>query len=471
MSLKESLVGADTRPNAHHGGTPGDVQIFDNPNSSSDSNSDTNGTTTGETTTNLSSSSSSSFSPNNQVNDSGVYSRKRRNNNLGDITLEDVHGNVSIHDDRSYHVSKPITLIESKARQLHGKIIKVGFPVFGKPMSYLNPDGTKDGLTFQAWKLIEPAVKEKFNAEVEYIVIKEPTVSKVVDGLKNGLYDVVIGDYGTNMSYSDDITYTASFMAIKDVGVYMTDSDTHLEMNLIKKVGSILYRPFIGLIILSILFTLYVKLFSSSKTSYSGAFLQMLNGILGDRSGLFSGPSYSLKPSRSWIAILLGVFMVVVTFLYLFYLQSIAITKSIQIISKNQDPFLYPRGKKVLLVRGSPAVKSLRTCCDIITVESETKVPDVDSIANEFKRRAEKENLIGFYHHGPEVSHWISEHPEFTISDTHFSVPSPVSFMIHKRHSELLMEINDHISKMNWTGHLNSNCRKYINRVCFASQF
>ena len=372
---------------------------------------------------------------------------------------------------RIYKPKRKIKLVENKNVHVDRSNIKVAFPISGKPMSYISSTGNKEGLNFQAWKLIEPSVKESTQKEIEYIVVKEAKVDELVAGLKNGTYDIVIGDYGTNPIYSSDINYTASYMARKDVGVYKPTDKTYLEFELIKKVGNVLFWPLIGLFIVAFIASIYAYMFSKKKVTYSGAFLQMLNGILGDRGGLFSGVSYKVIPKNNSLKVFFGILIVIFTFFYLFYLQSIAITKSLQVISKNKDPFLYPSGKKVLVPKGSAALKGLRDCCQIITVEAKTKNQDVNSIANEFNERAEAENLIGFYHSGPEVSHWITNHPDFIMSDTKFAVPSPISFMVSKHRPELLHAVNESISKMNWSGALNHECKKYINRVCFASQY
>jgi ABC-type amino acid transport substrate-binding protein len=349
--------------------------------------------------------------------------------------------------------------------------IVVAYPIYGEPMSFINIKGEKDGLSYHIWNKIHETMKLKGNNfEIEYVIVKEPKVDDLVEGLRTRKYDIVIGDYGTNPNFMSDVSYTSPFMSIKDVGVYPEGSESQYEYRLIKKIVSVLFWPFIGLILLSLLSSIYAWIFSK-KFNPAGAFIQMMNGILGDRGALMTGTQFTIKPGKNFTVWIMSIIILIASFAFLFYLQSIAISKSLDIISKNKDPFLYPEGKKVLVPRGSTALQTLKDCCGIVTVEAKSKTTDVDTIAKEFSDREKKENLSGFYHSGPEVSKWISKRSDFIMSETKFSVPSPVSFMVSKYKPELLYEMNKSIAEINWEGTLNDTCKEYINRLCFSTQY
>lgn len=363
-------------------------------------------------------------------------------------------------------LKEKITLVDENKK----KII-AAYPIYGEPMSQVSITGIKDGLTFRAWEEVNKSmIKNGVEYDIEYVIVKEPKIDDLIEGLKSRKYDIVIGDYGTNPNFLNDVSYSSPFMSIKDVGVYPVDNDVQYEYRLIKKIASVLLWPLLGLILLSLLSSIYAYMFSR-RFNLAGAFVQMMNGILGDRGSLISGNSFKVRPGKNVAAWSVSILILLSSFGFLFYLQSIAISKSLDIISKNKDPFMFPQGKKVLVPRGSTALQTLKECCDIITVEAKSKTTDIQSIGKEFTERAEKEELVGFYHSGPEASQWTENNREFIMSDTKFSNPSPVSFMISKYRPELLYEVNKGIAEVNWSGMLNEKCKKYINRLCFASQY
>ena len=381
--------------------------------------------------------------------------------NQGNNNLNNDIYNDTINDDEEE---------SSQQQNIKLKKITAAFPIYGEPMSFINSFGEKDGLTFKAWKLVlQNLEKNGYKYDIKYVIINEPNFEDLVQGLKSRKYDVVIGDYGSNPSYLNTVSYSSPFMSVKDVGVYTDESNTQFEFRIFKKLGEILFYPFIGLVLLSMITSLYAILFQK-KTNFSGAFIQMLNAILGDRGSLLSGTQFKVAPNKSIIIWILTFIVILISFIFLFYLQSVAISKSLHVISKNKDPFLFPEGKKILVAKGSTAVTQLKTCCDINVVETNTTKGDIKSIANEFISRHKKEGIKGFYHSGPEVSKWIKSNPEFAMSSTPFSVPSPVSFMISKYKPELLYEINKSISKINWDGLLNPMCKQYVDRLCFSTQ-
>ena len=403
----------------------------------------------------------------NNINTSNTSTNlnKTRNFNNNNISLEDTKTDAEESIARRRLKEKVSLIDESK------KIIKVAYPLYGEPMSYLSLTGAKDGLTFRAWEEVDRIMKKNGTEyKLEYIVIKEPETDKLVEDLKSRKYDLIIGDYGTNPNFLDSVSYSSPFMSVKDVGVYLADSDTQYEYRLIRKIVSVLIWPFLGLIVLSLLSSLYAWMFSK-KINFAGAFVQMMNAILGDRGSLMSGSSYKVSPGKTLASWALSILIVIVSFVFLFYLQSIAISKSLDVISKNKDPFMFPEGKKVLVPRGSTALQNLRNCCGINTVESKSKTTDVNSLAKEFVERRKKEKLSGFYTSGPEVSKWIGNNPDFVMSDTKFSNPSPVSFMVSKYRPELLYEINKAMAEINWNALLKSKCKEYVNRLCFSSQY
>ena len=386
----------------------------------------------------------------------------------------------SLYEDQDENKSQSGVEISASRRRAKDKVslveenkkkIKIAYPIYGEPMSNLTMTGAKDGLTFRAWEEVNKSmIKNGVEYDIEYVVVKEPKVDELVEGIKTRKYDMVIGDYGTNPNFLNDVSYTSPFMSIKDVGVYPEDSDAQYEYRLVKKIASVLFWPFLGLILLSLISSIYAYLFSR-KFHFAGAFVQMMNGILGDRASLISGNSFKVRPGKTVAAWALSILLLISSFAFLFYLQSVAISKSLDIISKNKDPFMFPEGKKVLVPRGATALQTLKDCCNIVTVEAKSKTTDVATIAKEFTERAKKENLVGFYHSGPEVSKFIENNRNFIMSDTKFSNPSPVSFMVSKYRPELLYEVNKGIAEVNWSGVLNDTCKDYINRLCFSTQY
>ena len=130
-------------------------------------------------------------------------------------------------------------------------------------------------------------------------------------------------------------------MSLKDVGVYKDEHNIQFEYRLIRNLISVLYYPFIILILFSLVSAVYAR-FSSRNATLSGSFVQMMNGLLGDRGGLLTGTSFRIRPGKSFFVWLLAIIIIIASFLFLFYLQSIAISKSLHLISKSKDPFIQP---------------------------------------------------------------------------------------------------------------------------------
>jgi len=410
----------------------------------------------------------------------GTSGSSESSGSSGSNNLKASSKDKSLYEDQGENKSQSGAEISASRRRAKDKVslveenkkkIKIAYPIYGEPMSHLTMTGAKDGLTFRAWEEVNKSmIKNGVEYDIEYVVVKEPKVDELVEGIKTRKYDMVIGDYGTNPNFLNDVSYTSPFMSIKDVGVYPEDSDAQYEYRLVKKIASVLLWPFLGLILLSLISSIYAYLFSR-KFHFAGAFVQMMNGILGDRGSLISGNSFKVRPGKTVAAWALSILLLISSFAFLFYLQSIAISKSLDIISKNKDPFMFPEGKKVLVPRGATALQTLKDCCNIVTVEAKSKTTDVATIAKEFTERAKKEDLVGFYHSGPEVSKFIENNRNFIMSDTKFSNPSPVSFMVSKYRPELLYEVNKGIAEVNWSGVLNDTCKEYINRLCFSTQY
>ena len=355
--------------------------------------------------------------------------------------------------------------------------ITVAFPLFGEPSSFINKQGEKDGLLWKMWTIVWDNMKKeksKYSNVTPIIkVIQNPDIDTLIQGIYNKEYDIVIGDFSANPERLKYTNFSSSFMSVKDVGVYLADySNESLEYALFRKIINILYYPLLVLIILSILFTLYANFASvTSKTTFMGGYLQMINAILGDKGGLVDGPSYRIDGSRSMFIFIFGLVVVIGSFLFLFYIQSVSISKSLDLISKNKDPFAFPQGKKVLIMKNSNAMNTLKECCDMKPIESNTNAINIDDLSKEFLKRYKKEKLIGFYGSGNDINKWIKNHPEFIMSPSKFSSPTPVSILVSKYRPELLYDINKSIHDKRWDGSLNEQCQYYINRLCYQSNF
>jgi hypothetical protein len=350
--------------------------------------------------------------------------------------------------------------------------IKVGIPILGEPILYINHSGDIDGLAYKVWQEVLKDMEKQNDTkyDVKYVIIEKSNIEHIVEGLKQKKYDLVLGDFGIDPQRLNFINYTSPYMSVKDVGVYLNDTHASVEYETFSRIVSLLMYPFVGLIILSIVSALYAYYVSDQKnTNLAGSFVQMMNGILGDRGGLLNGPAFIIRPGKTFFSWLVAIFVILLSFAFLFYIQSVAISKSLHIISNSKDPFTYPQNKKVLVPKGSPAILSLKECCNIDVIEAKSDKSDVESIANEFLKRHKKEHLIGFYHSGIETSYWKKDHKQFAISESAFSSPSPVSFMTSKFKPELLYIINKSIAEVAWESILNDQCKKFIGRVCFAS--
>jgi len=396
----------------------------------------------------------------NNNNNNGNKQNKKRDNKLSPVEIIEMEQEDDNLDDRNVKNLTPKTPTNK---------IKIAYPLYGEPMSFMNSVNKMDGLTFRAWEHINKYLNKSGTLyEIEYVIIKNPNVYDLVEGLKTRKYDIVLGDYGTNPDFMKDVNYTAPFMSIKDVGVYETSNvSNQFRYNTLKNFSLMIYKPLIVIIILIIMFSFAVW-FTTSNTKLAGSFVQMMNGILGDRGSLLEGSSFNLNPGKNITSFIFSMVLLLSTFTFLFYLQSAIVSQSVNIISSNKDPFAHPEGTKILVPQGSTAKQTLQDCCGIITVEAKSGTTDVETIANEFMLRAKDENISGFYHSGPEVSKWIENNPTFSVSATKMSSPTPVAFMVSKYKPELLYAINKSIAEINWDGVLNTSCKEYINRLCFS---
>ena len=74
----------------------------------------------------------------------------------------------------------------------------------------------------------------------------------------------------------------------------------------------------------------------------------------------------------------------------MFFLQTVARSKSLDIIEKNRDPFAYPNGKRVLVPKAFENSEELKKCCGITTVESNKNSNTTNSLAKEYEKGEEK---------------------------------------------------------------------------------
>ena len=188
------------------------------------------------------------------------------------------------------------------------KKIKVGVPMVGEPMLYVNQSGKIDGLAYHVWLEVLKDMEKQQNIkyDVQYIIIEKSNIENLVDGLKTRKYDVVIGDFGIDPRRLNFVEYTAPYMSVKDVGVYLKNTDTSVEYEMFSNIMSLLFYPFVILVLFSIVAAIYAFAVTDKKNAtLAGSFVQMMNGILGDRGGLLNGPSFVIRPGKSffvWIA-------------------------------------------------------------------------------------------------------------------------------------------------------------------------
>ncbi len=195
-----------------------------------------------------STSTSSSSSPSSASSESRDYKGTLEQNDINEITEDNYKLSTSYKERlaraNALYNKKP-TVYSDKNLYKSNKLV-VAFPIYGEPMSYINNMGEYDGLTYYAWKAVENSLNKNKNYQIEYKLIKEPKIDDMIDGLKSRKYDIVIGDYGTNPEFMQFISYSSPFMSIKDVGVYPDETDTQFEYRVIKRIGSVLFWPFIG---------------------------------------------------------------------------------------------------------------------------------------------------------------------------------------------------------------------------------
>ena len=365
--------------------------------------------------------------------------------------------------------------IEEQETQIENNIqkLRVAFPIFGKPLSYLNEKGEKDGMLWDIWIEIWERLIIKYpqyrSIELDYIIVKDPVADDLFRGIVNNKYDIIIGDYTPDPKRLLFSLFTEPLFSEKIVGVYKNtdDSGMSLDYSIWVKIFYILRIPLLIFIIISFIMAIQGYYYrNSKKTTFLDVYAQALNAIFNDGGGKLNGNVYRIVTGKNYLQWIIMIIIIVISFASLFFLQTVAISKSLDIIEKNKDPFAFPSGKRVLVEKYFKNAEDFKKCCGIITVESNNDFNTTESLAKEYEKRRIKDNLIGFFQNSTLVDYWIQKKEFYSVSPTIFSEPSDVSFAISKVKIEYLTLINESIHYLKWNGTLNKICKKYLNRFC-----
>lgn len=356
------------------------------------------------------------------------------------------------------------------------RIIKVAFPIYGNPISYIDENNEKRGIMIDIWNKIWNIIgnKDEYkNTRIQFFVLENVNTEKLLNDMINKKYDIVLGDFTPTPERIKYTFFSNKLFTEKNVGVYVKDS-TVLEYNVVDKLADILRYPIIFVIVASILITFFNYFFKTKNASFIDVYIQTINSFLGDKSGIISGKNYNIYAKNSIFIGLISLTVILILFLFLFYMQTIVISKSLNVLEENKDPFSFPKNKRVLVAYDSPYKIELKKCCDIDVIESTNKYTssDIKLLADEFLERHEKDNIIGFYASSPIIEYVLRNEKstlyssKLAISPTLFSEPSKVSFMVSKYNPELLYDMNDAIHTLEWNGEMEKSCKLYLDRFC-----
>ena len=353
--------------------------------------------------------------------------------------------------------------------------LNIGFPIYGAPISYINENNEPDGIFIKIWTKILENLKNNSdykNFDINLKIIENPNTEQLLKDMINNKYDIILGDYTPTPERIQYTFFSESVFTEKNVGVYI-NNDNEYNIDIYEKILDVLYYPLLFLIFGSILISSFNYIYKNNKSSYLNVYLQTINSFLGDKSGIITGKYYTINPNSifTW---LLALIIVIILFVFAFYIQTIAISKSLNILEENKDPFAFVKGKRVLIEKDSPYINTLINCCEIVPIESNNdKSYLIQNLADEFLKRHEKDDLIGFYASSPLVNYLINSenlsqqyYSKLKVSPTIFSEPSKVSFMITKYKPQLLHDINDSIHILENNGELTKICKSELNRFC-----
>ena len=351
--------------------------------------------------------------------------------------------------------------------------LRVAFPIFGKPLSYINEKGEKSGMIWEIWSKVWDRLLIKYpqyrSIKLDYIIIEDPVVDDLFRGIVNNKYDILIGDFTPNAERLSFSLFTEPIFTEKLVGVYKNtdDSGMSLDYSIWIKIFYILRIPLLIFIIISFIMAIQGYFYrNSKKTTFLDVYAQALNAIFNDGGGKLNGNVYRIITGKNYLQWVFIMIIIIISFASLFFLQTVAISKSLDIIEKNRDPFAFPNGKRVLVPKTFENSEELKKCCGIKTVESNNNSSTTDSLAKEYEKRRIKDGLIGFFQTSTLVDYWIEKNEFYAVSPTTFAEPSEVSFVISKTQPQYLQLINESLHYLKWNGTLNKICKNYLNRFC-----
>lgn len=369
--------------------------------------------------------------------------------------------------------TKKKDVAEAKEVSENKEVLNIAFPLFGEPISYINERGEKDGIIWTMWEKIWERLKSTNpiyqSLKVNYVVIKNPIVDDLFRDMVNKKYDIMIGDFTPSPERLVYSLFSEPLYSEKMVGVYSNVDDTgaSLDYNIWGKILDVLKIPLLVLFGFSILMAVQGYIYRrDKKDTFLDVYAQALNGIFNDGGGKLNGNVYQIVTRKNYLQWILIMIVIIFSFVILFYLQTIAISKSLDILERNNDPFAYPEGKKILVPKGFKGIEGLKNCCKIIAVESTSNDNTTEGLAKEYEKRKDKEGIIGFYQISTVATAFLRKNTNYSQSPTTFSEPNQVSFVVSKLKPEYIVLINETIHYLKWNGELNKICSKYLNRFC-----
>ena len=162
--------------------------------------------------------------------------------------------------------------------------LRVAFPIFGKPLSYINEKGEKSGMIWEIWSKVWERLLIQYpqyrSIKLNYIIVENPVPDDLFRGIVNNKYDILIGDFTPNAERLSFSLFTEPIFTEKLVGVYKNtdDSGMSLDYSIWIKIFYILRIPLLIFIIISFIMAIQGYFYrNSKKTTFLDVYAQALN--------------------------------------------------------------------------------------------------------------------------------------------------------------------------------------------------
>lgn len=336
---------------------------------------------------------------------------------------------------------------EKRVSPLYKKTFKVGILLNGWPDAYINAGKIYSGFTISLWKLIKKRLDKMGIKYVEkYVKYKDNMVDwgEVIELVERGEYDIFIAGVWLDERRIKSVNFTYPLYMKKQVIVYNISENSNINYkSWLKNLLKLWLRPFIALVIISIVMS--IILYLTNSISFSRNIANTIEGFFGQTSALM----FDVNENKHFH--IFRVMVLVIVLIFHLYIASTSASESV-IFLQNSNLLEYSLEGQKILVGGPTSAKRVKDMGGIPILIKDNLF--------ETYIKYQYDGVNGFLSGGEQLEMLICNNNNLKISNLDFGYEM-CGFPINKKEILFRDAINKIIIELRDSGKIKEVCDEY----------